>query len=195
MITLPGTPVQRSEMPREVDPGFAQRSVGGALTRIDRPGLKFACEFTLPPMKPETARVFIPRLLRAKSEGIRLPWALMGVSQGSPGSPEVAAGGTSVGTNLSVQSATPNYLVKEGYWLNVVDSDGVHFLHTVTADVTLAFGAGDISIWPPLRADLVAGNLVVLDVPQFEGLVTSEITWPKPHTRIVQLGFEVEEAL
>jgi hypothetical protein len=195
MIILPSTPGLRAGQPREVDPGFVQRSVGGALQRVDRAGLKFACEFTLPPMRAETARTFIPRLLRAKSEGIRLPWPLMGVSQGSPGNPEVASGGATGGTTLAVQSATSGYQVKEGYWLNVIDNDGVHCLHTVTADVTLSMGAGHISVWPPLRADLVAGNLVVLDAPKFEGLVTSEITWPAPYTKIVRLSFEVEEAL
>ena len=195
MIVLPTTPGLRAGMPTLIDFGFLQRpSTGAAPTHIDRPGMRFACEFSLPPMLAETARPFVSRLIRAKSEGIRVPYPLSGVSQGAPGNPVVNGSGAS-GTSLPVRGATPGYQVKEGWWLNVVDGDGVHCLHNVAADVTLASGSGTISVWPPIRADLSDGDNVVLDAPKFEGELTSEVGWPLPHRKVVTLSFTVEEAL
>lgn len=194
-IILPSTPGMRRGSPRYIDTGIEQRTPTGAvITRIDRGGSHWACDFELPPMMPDVARVFGARLARAKAEGIRVPWLLMGVSQGSPGLTVVNGSGAS-GTSLPVRSGTASYQAKEGFWLNVVDSDGVHYLHQVQADVTLnGSGAGTLSVWPPLRATLADGNLIVLDAPKIEGLVTSTLEYEQPVTKRVVLGFSVEEA-
>lgn len=193
MITLPTSPAPRSARPVLIDFGLVQRPATGApATYIDRPGLRMAVEFGLPPMAAETARPFISRLMRAKSDGIRVPFPLLGVSQGSPGSPIV--NGAAAGTNLPVIGATSGFQVKEGWWLNVIDDDGVYYLHNVAADVTLTGGAGTISVWPPLRAALGGGETVVLNAPKIEGLVTSPIEWPLAVEKIVQLNFTVEES-
>ncbi len=195
MIILPSTPGMRRGAPRFVDAGITQRSPTQAtMTRIDRGGAHWACEFELPPMLPDVARPFGIRLARAMSEGIRLPWLLMDVSQGSPGGTVVSGSGAS-GTSLPVRSGTAGYQAREGFWLNVVDSDGVHYLHQVQADATLnGSGAGTLSVWPPLRASLVDGNLIVLDTPKIEGLVTSPHEYEQPVTKRVVHAFTVEEA-
>jgi hypothetical protein len=195
VIALPTSPQARTIVPRLVDFGIVQRpATGGALTYIDRPGMRMAVQFEYPPMRTETARPFISRLLRAKSEGLRIPLPLAGVLQGSPGTPLVN-GGTSAGTSLLVKGLTPGYQFLEGYWLNVVDAGGIYYLHNVAADVAAnGSGLATVSVWPPLRADLVDGNTVVIGAPSIEGLVPDPPSWPVPHDLIVQLSFTVEEA-
>ena len=193
MIVLPTSPAIAQAMPHEIDFGFIQRpSTGAGATKIDRPGLRLGAEFSLPSMPADAARIFVNRLLRAKSEGLRVPWPLMDISQGAPGNPVVNGSGAS-GTSLPVRGATPGYQVKEGWWLNVVDGAGVYYLHGVAADVTLASGSGTITVWPPLRADLSDGDNVVLDAPKMEGLVTSETKWPVTTDHNVALSFTLEE--
>lgn len=195
MIILPSSPGVRTVTPRLIDAGLVQRPGrgGGPATRIDLPGSRYAADVVYPKMDADTARVFISRLLRAKSQGLRMPYPLSGVSQGSPGNPTVNGSGAG-GTSLPVTGATAGYQVKEGYWVTVVDGDGTHFLHNVSATVTLAGGAGTISVWPPLRGSFPNGSLVLLAEPKIEGIVTSDINWPLPHTKTVTLEFSIEEA-
>lgn len=195
MIILPTSPSPRTIVPRLVDFGIVQRpATGAAVTYIDRPGMRMAVEFEYPPMKTDTARPFISRLLRAKSEGLRIPLPLAGVTQGSPGSPLVN-GATSAGTSLLIKGLTPGYQILEGYWLNVVDAGGIYYLHNVAANVTAdGSGLATASVWPPLRADLVDNNTVVLAAPSIQGIVPDPPSWPVPHNLIVQFSFSVEES-
>jgi len=193
MIILPSSPAPRLVEHQPIDFGFVQRPATGAPgTRIDRPGERIKAAFTFPAMPASTASIYVSRLMRAKSEGLRIPFPLPR-SQGSPGNPAVA-GSASAGTVLNIDGATPGYQILEGYWLNVVDSEGVHYLHNVAADVTVSGGgSATLSVWPPLRADLVDGNLVVLDTPKIEGIVIEHSPIPLPHNRIVRIDFTLEE--
>lgn len=195
MITLPTTPASRQASPRLIDFGIVQRpATGAAVTYIERPGMRLAVDFEYPPMPAETARPFISRLMRARAEGIRVPFPLAGVTQGAPGSPSVN-GNDSVGTTLKIKGLTSGYSILEGYWLNVVDAAGVYYLHNVAADVTASVsGTATVSVWPPLRADLVNGNTVVLATPMIEGIVPEPPGWPSPAEQIITLAFSIEEA-
>jgi len=181
--------------PSLLDFGFFQKpSTGGAVTRIDRAGMRHKVEFTFPPTPADTARVFISRIERAKSEGLRIPFLLAGVDQGSPGTPAVNGSGAA-GTSLPVKSLTSGYVAREGYWLSVVDSAGVYYLHQVTAEATASGGGtATLSIWPPLRAPLADGNSVILDEPLVEGIVTGDFSWPQPVDGLIEFGFTLEEA-
>lgn len=194
MITLSTTPYPRSVTPQLVDFGIVQRpATGAAVTYIDRPGMRWAATFEMPPMTSETARTWLVNLARGKSEGVRMVFPLA-VSQGTPGSTTVN-GGTSVGTSLLIKSATPGYQVLAGYWLNVVDASGVYYLHQVQSNVTVGVGGtATLAVWPPLRADLVNGDDVILDTPYIEGLLTEAPSWSVPPGKIVEFGFTVEEA-
>lgn len=191
-LTLPTTHGLRVAQPRYVDPSIDQRApVSATATHIERPGGHFAIEASLPPMSAEAARPFISRLLRARKEGLRIPFPVLHAQE--TGEVGAVAGSGAGGTSLPVDGFTSGLAVKEGWWLSVVDSDGVHHLHNVAADVTLAGGAGTITVWPPLRADLVDGNVVSFD-PRIEGLVTSPVEWPAPYQKIVTLAFTLEES-
>ena len=194
MITLPAIPAPNGMTVRQVDVGFLQRSATGAVTdRINRAGNHYAAEVSFPIMKAETARVFVGRLQRAQGEVLRLPYPLLGISQGSPG--ETVVDGTGVaGTSLPIKGGTPGHMVKEGYWLNVVDDNGAIYLHSVVTPVRLdADGEGTLTIWPALRAPISDEAVVNLASPSIEGYV-QEISHSLVLGNFVQLGFTLEEA-
>jgi hypothetical protein len=169
---------------------------GAASLRVDRPGNRYRVEITYPPMKPDTARKFIARLQRAKREGLRVEFPLLGVKQGSPGDP-VVDGADPTGTTLPVRGLTPNYAVKEGWWLHAEDADGVRYLHSIQANV-LADATGDIEldIEPPIRAPLADGSTIQLSVPTIEGVLVEDVGWSLSVDRLVRFGgsIVIEEA-
>lgn len=195
MITLPSSPAPSSVTPELIDFGLFQRPATGAkVTRIDRAGSRYRLEVGFPPMQADTARVFISRLLKAKSEGLRLTWPLLGVSQGTPGSPVVNGSGAA-GTSLPLRGLTPGYTVKEGYWLTVVDGSGNRYLHNVGANVTAnGSGVATVTVTPMLRAALADGATVLLAEPTVDGLVTEVFRWPLPTSRLIEIAFSMEEA-
>lgn len=193
-ITLPSVPGVAACTPRLIDFDLFQRSgLGGPTTQIHRPGARFAAQVAYPPMDYDTARVFISRLLRARRDGLLGTFSLVGTDQGLPGNPVVNAT-VNGGTNLPVRGLTPGYVVEEGFWFNVVDSAGQHYLHNVAAPVVAsAGGVANITPFPALRAPLVSGNLVILDRPVIEGLVVDPPEWTAPRSRCIPLAFTVEE--
>lgn len=196
MIELPTSPAPNGVAPKLIDYGFTMRSpTGGSSLRLDRAGSRFAAEISFPPMKADTARVFVSRLLEAKSEGLRIEFPLLGVSQGNPGSPVVDGAGQA-GKTLNVRGLTPGYVVKEGYWLSIVDANGQHYLHNARAVVT-ADGSGDaaLSITPALRVPFADGAVIHLAKPMMEGLVDGDgFNWQIPVNRLIALAVTIEEA-
>lgn len=195
MIELPENPAPNGVNPRLIDYGFTMRSpTGGSSLRLDRAGSRFAVEVSYPPMKADKARVFVSRLLEAKSQGLRIEFPLLGVSQGNPGSPVVDGAGQA-GKTLAVRGLTPGYVVKEGYWLSI-EQDGQHYLHNATAVVT-ADGTGDasLSITPALRVPFADGAVIHLAKPMIEGLVDGDAwSWQLPVNRLIALAVTIEEA-
>lgn len=194
MIQLPTTPPPASVTPNLIDWGLTLNPPTGAgATRVNRPGSRFELQVVFPPMRPDTARPFVTRLIQAKRQGLRMPYPLLGVTQGSPGTPIVSGVGAG-GTFLPLRGLTVGYVILEGYWLTVIDSAGVYYLHTVAAGSTVN-GAGhvDIVIEPPLRAPLVDGNTVLLQAPMVEGLIMSDVNWPLIPDRLVTLSFTLRE--
>lgn len=193
MIELPERPAPNGVTPRLIDYGSIMRSpVGGASLRLDRSGSRFAAQITFPPMRAETARIFISRLLDAKSEGLRIEFPLQ-FSQGSPGAPVVDGAGQA-GKTLAIRGLTPGYRFKEGYWLSIV-KDGRHYLHncrsTVAADAT---GDATISITPALRVPFPDGAVIHLAKPMIEGLVDgNEWTWAIQLDGLTALAVPIEE--
>lgn len=196
MITLPESPWPNGVTPRLLDYGSVLRpALGGAALRIDRAGSRFGAEISFPPMKPATARVFVSRLLDAKSEGLRIEFPLIGVSQGLPGSPVVDGAGQS-GKSLDITGLTPAYAFKEGYWLSIEDASGQHYLHNCRSNV-VADGSGDatISITPALRVPFADGATIHLAKPMIEGLVDGEEwSWQIPVEKLIALVVPIEEA-
>lgn len=171
----------------QVDFGFNQESAAGTMTRIDRPGNRWEAEVEFPPQPADTARQLVHRVVRGKSDGLRVAVPLMGLSQGSPGTPLVD-GAASAGRSLNIKGLTVGYQIKEGYWLNLIDAAGVRYLHQVAEDGTVG-GTGKITVKvdPPLRYATADGQTVVLDAPVIEGLITSVNGWTTSPAAIVEV--------
>lgn len=195
MIELPSTPAPNGVTPTQTDYGLILRPATGAqVSRINRAGSRFKLDVTYPPLKADVARTFISRLLKAKRDGLRMEYPLLGVSQGSPGAPKVRGTGAA-GTTLPLKGLTAGYEIKEGYWLTTIDSAGVYYLYTVTSgDIADGSGSADITIEPPLRAPLVDNNVILLATPMVEGLITSDVSWPLTPDRLIPLSFTLEES-
>lgn len=195
MILLPEDPAPNGVAPQLLDYGLTLRpSTGAAIQRVERKGSRFILTVGYPPMRPDTAAVFISRLLQGKREGLRIPFPLVRGPQGSPGLPVVDGAGQA-GTTLAVRGLTPGYAVKEGYWLSIEDADGQHYLHNVSAPVMAdATGDASLSISPELRAPFADGATIHLAKPMVEGFVDGNWGWEIPVNKLTALEFTMEEA-
>lgn len=194
MIELPEYPAPNGATPALVDFGNTLTpSLGGPDLRLNRMGSRYRIQVTWPPMPLDDARVFISRLQQAKSEGLRLPYPLAQVSQGSPGSP-VVDGADQAGTTLNLRGLQPGYTVKEGFWLSIV-KDGQHYLHNARGVVRVSNdGLASLPIWPMLRTDFADGAAVHLGKPMIEGLPEGdETSWTIPVERLVALSVVIKE--
>ena len=194
MITLPASPSPNGARPELVDFGTVLRPIaGGELQRINRAGGRWKWDFSFPVMQPATLRTFTPLIAAAREQALRLPVPLLGVSQGSPGTPVVDGAGQS-GQTLVLRGVTAAWQAKVGYWLHIADENGRRYLHQVTADATASGGGGlTLAIFPALRWPFLDGATVELASPTVEGLVTSDVSWGLDPRRLTALAFTLEE--
>lgn len=193
-VELPATPAPNAVSATLIDYGGIMRSGSGAVAqRVDRAGSRFRIEVGFPPMPAATGRMFLARLIQAKRDGIKIAYPLLGVSQGSPGSPVVNGAGQS-GTTLNVRGCTAGYAVQEGYWFSV--SNGTRsYLHVITAAAT-ANGTGQmaLSIAPALRFPFADGAAINLTAPVIDGFVVGEEwSWEMNVNLHMGLSVTVEE--
>ena len=197
MIELPDSPAPNAVDFELLDYGaFLRSPTGGSTLRVDRAGSRFKATVGFPPMKPAVARVFAARLQKAKREGLRIEVPLLGASQGNPG-PAVVDGAGQTGTTIALRGLNPGYVVKEGYWLTLVDTDDSRYLHQATAvAVADAGGLATFTIDPPLRAPLPDGAQVLLAKPTIDGWLVDAIGWNYSVDRLVRFGgaIVIEEA-
>lgn len=168
-------------------------STGGPVQRVERMG-RFRYSVTLPPMQQKLARQWLSALLRGRA-GARMELHQAGFSPGSPGSPTVDGDGQS-GRTLAITGATPNYVVRDGQFLNHVDSTGQHYVYMNVGETILnADGAGELTIEPMLRVEPDDGDTVKLSGVLIEGFITGEEqAWGLSVGGIVQLAFNLVEA-
>ena len=195
------------ELPHDIGPAAARLSLldfggvmrpdsGGAVTRVNRGGTRFAADVQLPPLvHDDRGRLFVARLVRAVSEGLRIEVPLGVGHQGSPGQSITLSADVAGGTSIAITGANPGYSVREGYWLSLVKS-GQHYLHQASAQVTVGGGGTvTLSIWPPLRTDFSTGDAVHLARPMMEGLVVDDgMAWELSLAHHVGLSFRLEES-
>ena len=197
MITLPSFPGPSDATPALIDFGVTLRpATGGPVQKIARAGSRYRVEFTFPPMKPCDARTFISRLIEAKRVGeLIMPFPLLGLDQGSPGTPVVDGAGQA-GTTLNIRNARPGHTFFEGFWIHIVDSEGDRYLHNVRDDAIVdAAGLASLRIEPPLRYPFVDGATIEAWKPEVQGFIDGgEWTWSVAAASIVGLSFTIEEA-
>lgn len=154
-----------------LDFGFLQRPSSGApAIRVTRPGSRFKVTLTFPPMIESHARKVLPRLKRAKREGLRARWPIGREGQGFPGAP-VVDGPEVAGTSLPVRGLTPGYAAKVGYILHIEEgATGERCVHELMETaIAGADGRAVFNIEPPLRAPFADGDTIELAAPTIEG--------------------------
>jgi len=196
MIEFPDEFGPQSFAMRLMDFGGVMRPpLGGAVTRVNRLGNRYAADVTMPPLEFDNGRVFVSRLIRAKTEGLRMEIPLTLGKQGVPGIGATVDGAVSGGTSLPVKGVNPGWVAREGYWLSVV-VDGQHYVHNITAQA-IADGTGDVTltIAPELRVALTDGDVVNLAKPMIEGFIGGEAAdWEWSLAHHAMISFTIEEA-
>lgn len=195
MIELPAEFAPREAQPQLLDFGMILRPGSGAgALRINRAGSRFSLQTAFPTMEPEKARRFAALMLRAKREGLRMAYPLMGLVQGG-GAAKVDGTGAA-GTTLPLKGMTPGFMMRQGVWLTVQAADGTRCLHNVaTAARVGSDGKVSLSIEPPLRVVLADNDNVLISKPTIEGIVTSDVNWSLPvNRRVSGLSFTLEES-
>lgn len=189
MIVLPIDAVPGTFAGTLIDAGFTQRGVQ-SIDYIPRKGSRYRVAFSFRPRSAAARRVLVSRLIAGKQGGVRVELPLL-QDQGLPGSPVVA---TASGRTLALSGLTPGHAILEGYWLSIVKS-GQHYLHSVGVGATAnGSGLATIELNELLRETFVAGDVVHLQTPQVEGLVTGdEWSWQFDPSRIIDIEFEIEE--
>lgn len=195
MITLPNEPGPSSIAPALTDfGGFLTPGLGGRVQRVNRMGSRFALAVTMPPLRSTADGMkWVSRLVRGKSEGVRMEVPLGDFDPGLTGNPVVAGSGQS-GSVLNVSGFAPGYYFQEGQWFTLA-SGGEHFLHQVALTGTASGqGAAALPIYPMLRVEPQDGDVLLFDQPIIEGFVHGdELRWQMSVERLIGIEFEVHE--
>jgi hypothetical protein len=190
-IELPFYAKQATFSAEFLDAGFTQRGIS-SIQYIPRKGGRYKVAFNYAVFSdPSQARVIVARLIRGKQVGIRVPLPLLH-NQGNPGAPLVD--GTNSGRTLAIKGLTPNYIVKEGYWLSII-KDGQHYLHNV-AEGGQATDSGTLTITlnELLRTDFANNSVIHLAQPMVEGIVEGDTAaWNFGVDRVLPIEFAIEE--
>jgi len=154
--------------------GFLQPGLGGLVQRIDRMGNRFGISLTFPPMpSKDKGRILVSRLIRGKTEGVRIEYPLLGFKPGAPGA-VLVNGGLQSGRVLIVDGASANYAFREGQPFSI-EQAGQHYLHFVDAEVIAsATGQATLSISPMLRVQPSDNAACHFAKPQVEGYMMGE---------------------
>lgn len=194
MLQFPDHIAPNGATPALVDRGGILR--GASALRINRLGSHYRIAMTLPPLNDD-ARVVVSRLIRAKREGLRVPYPLLSVDQSACGTSVVVDGAGQVGGVLRVRGLPAGVTIREGYWLSVESSGGQHYLHNHGGDV-VADGNGRAGMLvgdTMLRRAFADGAKVHLVKPMIEGLIDgSEQSWGLSVDHNTAIEFTIEEA-
>lgn len=196
MIELPAWAVPNGAAPIYQDfGGFLTPSLGGEVQRIDRMGNRFGIAVTFPPIVgKQRGRILVSRLIRGKTEGIRIEYPLLDFNPGAPGAVLVDGAGQA-GRGLNVKGANPHYAFREGQPFSIVDGSGRHYLHFVDAEVIAsATGTASLSISPMLRFEFANGATCHFGKPMIEGFIMGEEwRWAMSVERFIGIEFEIME--
>lgn len=195
-IALPTCPLPDSMQPFLRDfGGHLTPFLGGPEQRINRIGTRFGVRYTMPPLEGVEARTLIARLMRGRFDRVLMPWPATEFDFGDPGSPTIQAS-ASGGSAISVEGLDLGYTIREGQFFSIVHSSR-RYVHMSTGDVTPnGSGIAAVSIFPPLRSAVSAGDDVELAAPMIEGLVSpgDEIGWSISLELEAAISFSVVES-
>lgn len=134
---------------------------GGPAQRVARLGDKWVYSVSMRPMAFTQARVFLAALLQGVSAKVLCPVIISGLDLTNQVD-VVAANGS--GKTLSFTGSNANKSV--GQYFSIVGTDGVRYLHMVTAS-----SGNTLSIIPALKRPIAGGELMEFKAPKIEGFL------------------------
>lgn len=195
MIDLPDSPSPVSANPGLIDFGsILTPALGGPMQKVDRLGNRFKITVTMPPMSnPKMGRIWIARLIRGKSEGVRMEWPLQGFKPGTPGS-ILVNGASQSGRFLIADGATPGYVAREGQFFSI-ETNSQHFLYMVAEETIFnASGQATLPIEPMLRVSPANNDPCHFGKPMIEGLIMGDqFDWEMALANYIGLSFDLVE--
>lgn len=194
-ITLPRLPRTADYEMRFVDETRVQRAgTGGSLLPLSRLGDHWAIEIEVGSLSPLCARELTADILRARGQPVRVMIPQHGIDTGAPGAPRVAGAGQA-GSFIAIDSITPNFAVRKGWFLTIV-TGGVGRAYMVAAEVIAnASGEVTVEILPMLREPPADNDVVDIAQPWLEGLATEGGGMEGGLMRAIRPGsFVIEEA-
>lgn len=171
--------------------------LGGEFQQIVRPGSRFALEISLPRKRfaelgAKGAMQWISRLNQAKHGEALYPWPQPGLTVPAMATPRVN-GANQLGSVLIIDGATAGAAYREGQFISIIHN-GNRYLHMITADGTLAGGAGSLPIFPMLRASPADNALVEFNPPMIQGRIVGDSNeWTLDYIRSCGLQFIIAE--
>lgn len=155
-----------------IDPGGqVDGSLGGPSDIIDRPGYRYAVQFTLPALGTgKDARIFQSMLEQGARSDVSYPWPLD--AKATPAGTPVVDGASPAGTVIPITGLPAYYQFKQGQPLAVI-SEGLRFIHkasaATTADVT---GSVTLPVFPYTRKGFLDGDVIEVERPRIGGILT-----------------------
>lgn len=148
----------------------------------------------MPPMvSSELGRIWVSRLVRGKTEGVRMVLPFPGFSPGLPGDIVVETSDNS-GSSLSVRGGEPGYAAREGQFFSVRTA-GQNYLYMVAEEVVFD-GAGNavIPVSPMLRVQHTDGDVCDFSEPEIEGMIQGdELAWGMSMDHTTSIQFSIVE--
>lgn len=200
MIDLPTWPEPQSAVPYFLDQGGWQtpENGGGNAIRLDRLGDRHGLTVRMPPMKFNDAaglahaRVWIQRLKRGMSEGVRMKFPQPDYV---PPLGTITTGVAAAQAVLVPFTGAPAVTIPEGIFCTLWDVEtGQGYLHSVSTELVVGGGgAGTLSVHPRLRRSFSADQ-IRFGPPSIEGrLIGNQQDWTLEMSRTVGLEFQIEE--
>lgn len=154
-----------------VDPGgVIDGALGGPPDIIDRPGLRYAIQFTTPVLSAQEARLFQSMLEQGLRDDVSYPWPLdeKVTTTGAP----LVNGASPAGAVIPIKGLTPNAQIRQGQPLAII-TGGVGSIHKAkTTTVADASGNMTLPVFPITRRAFLDGDTIELARPRIRGVLT-----------------------
>ena len=197
-LTLPALPRQASVNEVPITSGSTQRPAwGGPLLPLERTGDRWAVDVSIPALEAATCGAKFKRILAmGKLNTVLMLLPEPGTPDRNYGAPKTRTTGAQ-GTTLPLKGLTPNVVIPDGKWLNLVIS-GRHYLYMADGQqAASSTGNIDLKIWPMIRRSAATDATVKLNGVVIEGHANIDSGFAVKRfgrTGTVALNFRIEEA-
>lgn len=196
VVDLTGLPIRRAVPQPFRFGGVVTSTTGGASTRVDRMGSRWAFQFVTPPMLVNSAdyRQWSAAIGRAEREGalcaVKLP-GRTGLVTGST----VAASLVSSGRTLPITGIAAGYTPGPGDWCSVIVG-GQRYLDRIDGASAVSGAAATLVLANLVRVAIPVNTVVELAAPKIEGncAVTANPEWDTAQGMMTAFEFTVTEA-